>query len=85
MIEIGLAAVIGAILHGLGAWLDSHEPFSPRLFLKTLITAVIAGAVFTAGYSLIGDAPEMKDFIIAFLAGAMGNATRDYIRGTVSK
>ena len=84
MVEIGLVAVIGAVLHGIGAWLDSHEPFNPRLFLKTLITAVVAGALFTSGYSLICDTPETKDFIIAFLAGAMGNATRDYLRGAVS-
>jgi len=83
MVEVGLLAAIGAILHGIGAWLDSQEPFNPRLFLKTVITAVIAGAIFAGGYTLIGETPATKDYIIAFLAGATGNAARDYLKGAI--
>ena len=83
MVEVGLLAAIGAILHGIGAWLDSQEPFNPRLFLKTVITAVVAGAVFAGGYTLIEETPGTKDYLIAFLAGATGNAARDYLRGAL--
>ena len=81
MIEVGLLAAIGAILHGIGAWLDSKEPFDPRLFLRTLITAVVAGGLFTTGYAIAGVSPEVRDLIIAFQAGITGNALRDYVRG----
>ena len=49
---IALASLGGGLVAALLGWLESNEPFNPRKFGGSIIRALIAGAVFAAGYEL---------------------------------
>ena len=49
---VAMAALLGGLVSGLLGWLESSEPFNPRKFGGSAVRALIAGAVFAAGYEL---------------------------------
>ena len=66
---IALAALVGGLAAAFAGWLESNEPFNQRKFSSSAIRALIAGAVFAAGYELSGSL-GMLDLFYAFLGGA---------------
>ena len=66
---ISLAAVIGGLTVALLGWMESSDPFNLRKFGGSAIRALIAGAIFAAGYE-ISDKLGWLDLFYAFLAGA---------------
>ncbi|MDD5501531.1 MAG: hypothetical protein AAC990_00225 [Dehalococcoides mccartyi] len=66
---IALAALVGGLAAAFAGWLESNEPFNQRKFGSSAIRALIAGAVFAAGYELSGSV-GMLDLFYAFLGGA---------------
>ena len=66
---ISLAAILGGLAVALLGWLESHETFNVRKFGGSVIRALIAGAIFTAGYELAGSITWL-DLFYAFLGGA---------------
>jgi hypothetical protein len=66
---IALAALLGGLAAAFAGWLESNEPFNQRKFGSSAIRALIAGAVFAAGYELSGSI-GMLDLFYAFLGGA---------------
>ncbi|WP_253689417.1 hypothetical protein [Dehalococcoides mccartyi] len=66
---ISLAAVLGGLIVALLGWMESSEPFNLRKFGGSGIRALIAGAIFAAGYELSGSLSWL-DLFYAFLAGA---------------
>ncbi|MDD4985481.1 hypothetical protein [Dehalococcoides mccartyi] len=66
---IALAALAGGLAAAFAGWLESNEPFNQRKFGSSAIRALIAGAVFAAGYELSGSL-GMLDLFYAFLGGA---------------
>jgi len=66
---IALAALLGGLAAAFAGWLESNEPFNQRKFGSSAIRALIAGAVFAAGYELSGSV-GMLDLFYAFLGGA---------------
>lgn len=66
---ISIAAVMGGVVVALLGWLESSEPFNIRKFGGSVIRALIAGAIFAAGYEM-SDAAGWRDLFYAFLAGA---------------
>ena len=66
---IALAALLGSLVAALLGWLESKEPFNIRKFSGSAIRALIAGAVFAAGYELSGTF-GILDLFYAFLGGA---------------
>jgi len=66
---IALAALAGGLAAAFAGWLESNEPFNQRKFSSSAIRALIAGAVFAAGYELSG-LVGMLDLFYAFLGGA---------------
>ena len=66
---ISIAAVMGGVVVALLGWLESSEPFNIRKFGGSVIRALIAGAIFAAGYEM-SDSAGWRDLFYAFLAGA---------------
>ena len=66
---IALASLAGGLIAALLGWLESNEPFNSRKFGGSIIRALIAGAVFAAGYELSGSV-GMLNLFYAFLGGA---------------
>ena len=66
---ISIAAVMGGVVVALLGWLESSEPFNIRKFGGSVIRALIAGAIFAAGYEM-SDSAGWLDLFYAFLAGA---------------
>ena len=66
---ISLAAVLGGLAVALLGWLESNETFNIRKFGGSVIRALIAGAIFAAGYEL-SDTVGLLDLFYAFLGGA---------------
>lgn len=82
MVAIIVAAFLGALLLGLLGWCKSNEPFSPRKFLATAITALIAAALL--GLSYADQAVTVKEVVLAFLSGAGIDYVRHAVQGTVA-
>jgi hypothetical protein len=66
---IALAALAGGLAAAFAGWLESHEPFNWRKFASSALRALVAGAVFAAGYELSGMV-GILDLFYAFLGGA---------------
>jgi hypothetical protein len=66
---VAMAALLGGLVSGLLGWLESSEPFNPRKFGGSAVRALIAGAVFAAGYEL-SNSMGVVDLFFAFLGGA---------------
>ncbi len=66
---IALAALCGGLVAALVGWLESNEPFDRRKFGGSAIRALIAAAVFAAGYELSSPL-VILDLFFAFLGGA---------------
>jgi hypothetical protein len=60
---------MGGVVVALLGWLESSEPFNIRKFGGSVIRALIAGAIFAAGYEM-SDPAGWRDLFYAFLAGA---------------
>ena len=71
------STLIGGILYGWKAWVDSDEPFSERKFISGILNSVFAALVQFVGYAvLVQDQPLTVIVIVnAALAGAGLNAT----------
>ena len=69
-IFIAIAALVGGIVAALVGWLECSDPFNVRKFGSSVVRAVIAGAVFAAGYDLSGHPAAIIDLFYAFLGGA---------------
>lgn len=66
---VALAALLGGLAAAFAGWLESNETFDVRKFGSSAIRALIAGAVFAAGYELSGPM-SILDLFFAFLGGA---------------
>ena len=81
---VATAAFGGGIVAAILGWLDSGEDFVGRKFASSVFRALLAGGIWAIGYSLVEEV-TMKDFIIAFCAGAgidvLGNRLAGSIRG----
>ncbi len=66
---VALSALAGGLVAALLGWLESKEEFDPRKFGGSVARALIAAAVFAAGYSLAGKVSTF-DLLYAFLGGA---------------
>ncbi|MDO8636422.1 MAG: hypothetical protein Q7R34_09315 [Dehalococcoidia bacterium] len=66
---IALAALLGGLVAALLGWLESNEPFNYRKFSGSAIRALVAGAVFAAGFVLSGTI-GILDLLYAFLGCA---------------
>ncbi len=66
---VALAALLGGLVAAFAGWLESNEKFDARKFGSSVIRAVIAAAVFAAGYDLSGPV-AILDLFFAFLGGA---------------
>lgn len=74
-----LVTFAGAIVSGLIAWLGSMQPFNPRKFGATALTALVTstGAVATAVIIPPDTSAEWAILLLAaFFAGAGGDAIR---------
>ncbi|MHA1470389.1 MAG: hypothetical protein ACTSSP_07490 [Candidatus Asgardarchaeia archaeon] len=62
-IWIIIAGALGGAVRSLLGWAskDEYEPFNKIKFLKSVIRAVIGGAIF--GYSVISTLPEVPGFL----------------------
>jgi hypothetical protein len=67
---VALLALAGGLCAALLGWLESGEPFDPRKFGGSVIRALIAAAVFAAGYQLSHGWLTVLDLFYAFLGGA---------------
>jgi len=67
---VALLALAGGLAATLLGWLESGEPFDPRKFGGSAIRALIAAAVFAAGYQLSHGWITVLDLFYAFLGGA---------------
>lgn len=81
MFSVIIAAFLGALLLGLLGWCKSSEPFSPRKFLATAITALVAAAGM--GLSYADQIVTAKEIVLAFLTGAGIDYVRHALQGTV--
>lgn len=70
MLYIAVAALLGGIVTALLGWLESSDSFNPRKFGGSLIRALIAAAIFAAGYQLSSGSIGIIDLLYAFLGGA---------------
>ncbi len=66
---VALAALIGGLAAAVLGWIESKEPFEGRKFGGSAVRALVAAAVFAAGYELYGRAGVL-DLLYAFLGGA---------------
>ena len=66
---VAVAALVGGLVSALLGWLESSESFNPRKFGGSAVRALIAAAVFTAGYELVNGIGAL-DLLYAFLGGA---------------
>lgn len=81
MFSVIIAAFLGALLLGLLGWAKSGEAFSPRKFLATAITALVAAAGMGLSY---GDqVVTAKEIVLAFITGAGVDYVRNAVQGTV--
>ncbi len=66
---VAIAATVGGLIAALLGWLESNESFNARKFGGSTIRALIAGAIFAAGYEYSNSIGVM-DLFFAFLGGA---------------
>lgn len=66
---VAVAASVGGLIAALLGWLESNESFNARKFGGSAIRALIAGAIFAAGYEYSNSVGVM-DLFFAFLGGA---------------
>ena len=66
---IGLLALAGGLVSALSGWFESKETFDWRKFGGSVIRALVAAAVFAAGYELAGSI-GILDLFYSFLGGA---------------
>jgi len=66
---IALLAFSGGLASALTGWFESQEKFDWRKFGGSAIRALVAAAVFAAGYEVSGSLGVM-DLFYAFLGGA---------------
>ena len=66
---VAVAALVGGLVSALLGWLESGESFNPRKFGGSAVRALIAAAVFAAGYELANSVGAL-DLLYAFLGGA---------------
>ena len=69
LVYVAVAAFGGGVFSALMGWLDSKEPFNPRIFGKSVMFAVLAGIGFAVAYNFT-DGVTGKDISLAFLSGA---------------
>ena len=67
---VALSAGGGGIAAALLGWLKSGESFVPRVFLSSVLRAIISGGGFAIGYTVASGTATWENLIIAFLAGA---------------
>lgn len=82
---VALSSFGGGIAAAIMGWLDSGEYFEGRVFMSSVIRALVAGGAFAITYQLAGASITILDVIIAFVAGAgvdvLGNRVAGAIRG----
>lgn len=66
---VALAALLGGLVAALLGWLECSDPFNPRKFGASAIRALVAAAIFAAGYQLTHPV-GIVDLLYAFLGGA---------------
>lgn len=81
---IALAAFCGGLISATLGWCDSGEPFQPRKFLASVLRAVIAGAIFAAGYSYLDEITGI-DIIAALCGGAGVDALGNRAAGAIKR
>ena len=79
---IALLAFTGGIVSSLLGWLDSREAFVPRKFVASVVRALIAGILFTIGYSF-ANGISILDLFAAFLGGAGIDVLGNRISGSI--
>lgn len=67
---IAVAAFGGGIIAGLLGWLESHEGFSFRKFLPSILRALVAGGIIAVSYPFLESMGLWAGLIGAFLTGA---------------
>uniref|UniRef100_A0A6M3LJY8 Holin n=1 Tax=viral metagenome TaxID=1070528 RepID=A0A6M3LJY8_9ZZZZ len=84
ILYVALSAFGGGIASAVAGWLDSGEYFEGRKFMSSLIRALVAGAVFAIGYTIVGGVTIM-DICIAFCAGAGVDVLGNRVAGSIRK
>lgn len=69
IIFICLAAILGALFTAVLGWINSGEPFVIRKFMGSVLAAILAAVAAGIAFQYIAP-PTVRDFIMAFLAGA---------------
>ena len=70
IVYVALAAFGGGIIAGLLGWLESHEGFSFRKFLPSILRAFVAGGIVAISYPFLETMGLWVGLIGAFLTGA---------------
>ena len=79
---VALLACTGGIVSSLLGWLDSGETFVPRKFMASVVRALIAGILFTIGYTF-ANGISILDLFTAFLGGAGIDVLGNRISGSI--
>ncbi len=66
---VAMAAFAGGLIAALLGWLESNESFNARKFGGSAVRALVAGAIFAAGYEY-SSSVGILDLFYAFLGGA---------------
>jgi hypothetical protein len=66
---LAIAALVGGLIAALLGWMESNESFNPRKFGGSAVRALLAGAIFAAGYEYSSSVGAL-DLFYAFLGGA---------------
>ncbi len=83
VLEIGLAAALGAICTALLGWTESGEPFDVRKFMSSVIRAIIGGAAIAIAFDY-SSASGPLSYLIAFVAGAGVDAGGNRIAASIA-
>ncbi len=82
ILYVALAAFGGGIASAIMGWLDSGEYFEGRIFMSSVIRALVAGGVFAISYTIVGNVTVL-DICVAFVSGAGVDVLGNRIAGAI--
>ncbi len=84
VVFIALAAFLGALALSMMGWISSGEPFNPRKFVGSAITAVISGVGVAVAFDY-SHGVTVINILMAFLTGTGADAARKAISDVIRK
>ena len=83
VLYVSLSAFGGGIIAGLLGWFKTGEDFSARVFVPTVLRALLAGGALALTYTFVGEVATVADMVVAFMAGAGVDVVGHRIAGSI--